>query len=298
MITQTKLEKHIGAFQTHLESKYVPRSVDTYSKTVRNFLKANPWGDEYKYQDVVDYFGRLSKTKLSISTRKYMLVALKRYYEFLVYARYRKDHPCWGFFIKGGMDKGVIPSDLFTMPELERLMDRKEGWGKQPQRNKLIYSLYIFQAMHTIDIAKLKLDEVDTDKGLIYVRGNTRRNSRELELHPRQYSLVHEYLNGEREKLCNKNSPPVFILNQYGNASSNDSIFDSLLPVKEVYGGRTMNAITIRQSVMSYWINVLKVPVEQVQLLAGIKWVSSIERYHHLTKDETQDVLKKFHPLG
>jgi site-specific recombinase XerD len=68
--------------------------------------------------------------------------------------------------------------------------------------------------------------------------------------------------------------------------------------VLEVFGKKTMNAMTIRQSVMAHWMNVMKIPLEQVQLMAGIKHVSSIERYHNLSKEEHQDMLKKFHPLG
>ncbi|MGP8214015.1 MAG: tyrosine-type recombinase/integrase [Bacteroidia bacterium] len=299
MITPNKLESHSEAFRRYLEDKgYTPRTAETYVNALKRFLEANPWGDEYKYRDIVDYFGRLKGTHRKLETRKGILTALKRYYEYMVYTRQRKDHPCGGFVIKGGRDRGTIPSDLFTMEELEQLMDRTEDWGKQPQRNKLIYSLYIYQALSTEEIYRLALDDVDIDKGTITIKGTRRRNARVLEMNPRQFGLIYAYLHEERVKVSKKNSPPVFILNQYGNASSHDSIVDSLLPVTEAFPGRHIGAMSIRQSVMSHWVNVRKIPIEEAQLLAGMRWVSSIERYQHMSGAEEQDVLKKFHPLG
>ena len=292
MITTKNIEERME------EKKHAPRTVTTYCNTTRRFLKTDPWAEEYTYKDIVDYFGRLSQTKLVMTTRFAMLVALRRYYEFLLNTGRRDDHPCWRFFLKGGRKRGLIASDFLTMEELEMLMNRQTGWGKQPQRNKLIYSLYIYQGLYTKEIQHIALKDVDADKGTIRIKADRRRNPREMELHPRQYGLIRDYLEGERKKVMRHYSPPMFILNQYGQASSHDSIYDSLIPVLEVFGKKTMNAMTIRQSVMSHWMNVMKIPLEQVQLMAGIKHVSSIERYHNLSKEEHQDMLKKFHPLG
>ncbi len=299
MISLSKIEKHTDEFRQWLESRsYSPRTRQTYYLSVKGFLTANPWGDEYQYSDIVTYFEGLTRSHLSIATRKDILIHLKRYYDFLVHTKKRKDHPCAGFFLKGAKDQGVIQSDLFAMEELEQLMNRQEGWGKQPLRNRLIFSLYIYQALTSEEIYKLMLADVDLDKGYIKVRGGRRRNSRILEIKPSQYGLIHDYLREERKVLAKKGSPPVFILNQYGNASSHDSVCDTLLPVKEWFPGRQLNALTIRQSVFSYWLNVLKVPIEDVQLLTGIRWVSSLERYQHITESEEQEMMKKFHPLG
>jgi site-specific recombinase XerD len=300
MITSTNIEVRLGEFRRYLEErKHAPRTVNTYYITVRRFLKTDPWADEYTYKDIVDYFGRLSKTKLCQTSKFGMLVAMRRYYEFLLNKGYRNDHPCWRFFLKGGRRRGMIASDFLSMEELEQLMNRKEGWGKQPMRNKLILSMYIYQGLCTKEITNLNLTDVDLDNGTIKIKGDRRRNARELQLHPMQHDLINDYLKWERKGVMKHYSPKsAFILNQYGYASSHDSIYDSLLPVVEVFGKKTMNAITIRQSVMAHWMNVMKIPLEQVQLMAGIKHASSIERYYHLSKNEQQDVLKKFHPMG
>jgi len=299
MISLSKIESHVNDFEKWLEKRgYRHRSADTYGNTVKRFLEVNPWGDEYKYSDIVDYFGRLSKTCLNITTRKTILIAMKRYYEYLVYIKQRKDNPCGGFHLKGGKDKGLIPSDLFSMEDMEQLINRTEGWGKQQQRNKLIFSLYVYQGLTTEEISRLSLTSVDIDNGLINIKGGKKRNPRVLELHPRQYTMVYKYIHEERGAISHKKSPSAFILNQYGNASSHDSISDTILPVRETYPGRQLCPVSIRMSVMSYWINILKIPIEEVQMLAGIRWVSSIERYQHISAIEEQEVLKMFHPMG
>ena len=152
--------------------------------------------------------------------------------------------------------------------------------------------------MDTEEIYKLKLSDVDLDKGEIKVMGGRRRDSRTIDLAPCQYEYIDEYLHGERKALEKRGGQPAFILNQYGNPSSHDSICDSLLLVTHAFPGRTVNALTIRQSVFCHWLNVRKIPIGDVQLLTGIRWVSSLERYRHITEVEEQEVLKQFHPLG
>jgi site-specific recombinase XerD len=295
VISFSKIPRHVEAFQRWMEEHgYSSQSAESYAKTIKNFLSINPWGDEYKYTDIIAYFEKLSGSHLTTGTRKYILVHLKRYYDYLVYTRKRKDHPCGRLYLKGGRDRGIIQSDLFTMAELEELMNRREGWGRQPRRNRLILSLLIYQALCTEEVCRLKISDIDTDKGIVRIAGGRRRNGREIMLSPKQEELLFNYL---KERRGAKKAEPFF-LNQYGNGMSDRSVSDILLPFKEFFPRRELNPLMIRRSVISYWLNVLKIPVEDTQLLIGLRWVNSVERYLHITSIEEQEVLKMYHPLG
>jgi len=47
-----------------------------------------------------------------------------------------------------------------------------------------------------------------------------------------------------------------------------------LHPMKALFPNKKLNPQTIRQSVIANWLNVDKIPLEDVQLLSGQKWMT------------------------
>jgi len=66
---------------------------------------------------------------------------------------------------------------------------------------------------------------------------------------------------------------------------------------KHLFPDRNLNPVTIRQSVISNWLNERKFPLEDVQLMAGHKWMSATERYKQINLDEQRELINKWHPL-
>ncbi len=296
MITISRLNKHLAGIRVWMEAKgHSKRTVQSYLHTIRMFLTTDPWGDEYKYADIIGYFEKVSKSHLHISTKKLRLVHLKKYYDFLVATNYRRDHPCERFYLDGMTDRSVIQSDLFSMEEMEAVLGMEHGWGGQPEKNKTVMSLLIYQGLTKNEVLKMRTSDIDMENGIIKIRANRKQLARELEIKPRQFAILHKYLNEEREKWL-KEETDLLIINQYGKAAS--IIRYTFEPFKQLYPDRKLEPSTIRESVISHWLNVQKIPMEQVTLMAGLKWISSVERYRHLLKEEEQEILKKFHPMG
>jgi len=63
------------------------------------------------------------------------------------------------------------------------------------------------------------------------------------------------------------------------------------------FADRNLNLKTIRQSVIANWLNEKHIPMEQVQLMAGHRWISATARYCFTPIDEQQELINKFHPL-
>jgi hypothetical protein len=56
--------------------------------------------------------------------------------------------------------------------------------------------------------------------------------------------------------------------------------------------------LTVFSSVISNWLNSRKIPIEDVQQMAGHKWPSSTERYKREDMDEQRKLINQFHSLG
>jgi len=297
MITQNKLEKHIEGFREYMKGKgHTPDTIRTYISMARNFLQTNAWGDKYLYQDILGYFEKLSRTSLSLGARKSTLSYMKKYYDFLLDTGIREDHPCRAMQIKGRPDRAVIHSDLFSQKELEPLIDHQLRGRPYRTCYQAIISLLIYQGVTAQELVRMKTEHIDLDEGTIYIPAGNTLTSRTLELKPRQYGILSTYLKDRKEWLHPKDDH--LFISIRNTRLGKDSIMNYIEKFRDVFPGRELSATTIRKSAISHWLNVMKLPLEQVQLFAGHKLISDTERYKQENADEQMETLKQFHPFG
>ncbi len=122
--------------------------------------------------------------------------------------------------------------------------------------------------------------------------GSKELSQRHLEIHPKQYRIFDKYINGK------ENHTEVLLTHRNGNPMKVDDISNITGVCKYLFPERNLNPVTIRQSVIANWLNEKKLPLEQVQLMAGHKWMSSTERYKQMNLNEQRELIKKWHPLG
>lgn len=234
---------------------------------------------------------------MSDNSRKGLLIHIKKYYDFLLEAGRREDHPCRTLNLPGGINRSVIHSDLFSSAELETLLNREEKFEKVRLKNQVVLSLLIYQGLMPAEVIKLKTGDINLEAGTVNISGGRVLTSRKLQLHTRQILMMDKYLNVARKKLL-KTQTDKLIINYRGLADHTDSIQFLVQTCKGMFADRYLTTKTIRDSVISSWLNEKKLPLEQVQLLAGHRWISCTERYVEISMDEQREILRKVHPLG
>jgi site-specific recombinase XerD len=287
--------------ETYLEQQgHTPQTIRSYTYHIKVFLSRNPQAQHYQYKDVVAYFNKANDGYLNSNYRTAILAAIKRYYDFLIETGKRNDHPCRRLFLKSGMHKPRFVSNvLFSSEELERLLMREERYKDLKLKNQLILSFLIFQAVTPGEIASLRMNQIDLDSGTIFLQGNRHLGSRTIDLFPRQFRLVENYLREDRPKLLRtEKHSDILILNKLGSPVQVDDINYLIETFKPLFPDRNLNAMTIRQSVIANWLNEKRIPLEQVQLLAGHKWIGSTLVYRQKSMDEQRELINKWHPLG
>lgn len=276
---------------------YSPGTISSYLYVLKIYFQANPNMETYTYQDVLTSLEHYSGDRMSLNSRKGYLNAIKQYYNFLVDTGRREDHPCSLLNIKGNVKRKIIHSDLFTAPELELLLQKEERFSKQRWRNQALASLLIYQAAMPGEIVKMKVSHIDRDAGTVYLPGGRRLTARKLQMQPKQYRIMDKYLNEAREA-TRKEETDCLLLGYRGKAITVLDINYFIETFKGLFPDRNLTTKTIRDSVISNWLNENKIPLDQVQMLAGLRWISSAERYIQIANDEQREILKKVHPLG
>jgi site-specific recombinase XerD len=298
MNTQTRKQSAPELFRRYLEDKgFSKGTLRTYVNIIETYFQSNPGMDTYNYQDVLVSLERYSGGAMSLNTRKGYLNAIKKYYDYLLDTGQREDHPCTLLNIKGNVKRKIIHSDLFTPEELELLFTKEERFPKQKLRNQVMASLLIYQAIMPNELVRMKVNHINLDEGTIFLLGGRMLTQRTLPLRPNQYGILDKYLHKGRRKMAAQKTD-YLLLNYQGLPCKEENISFFVEWFKPMFPGKNINCKTVRDSVISNWLNVNRIPLDQVQLLAGHRWISSTERYIQVAYEEQREVLKKIHPLG
>jgi integrase/recombinase XerD len=276
--------------------RHTEQTIRSYTYAYSVFIIDNPHPEDYHYKDIIRYINLISSKDESPSKRIHLLNGIKKYYDYLIDIGRRNDHPCRGFSIKNLRGREVIHQDLFSSKELELLMNREDRYVEMEQRNRVLSSLLIYQGLSSGEIHKLNISHIDLDNGTIFIKASPKISQRHLELSNKQFRLFELYINEGRKLLMREDSEP-FLLNKLGRRTTVDDINYYVSTFKGLFPDRNLNAGTIRQSVISNWLNEKKISLEDVQLLSGQRWISTTARYRHNSMEENREIMNKFFPL-
>ncbi|MCD6068882.1 MAG: phage integrase family protein [Bacteroidetes bacterium] len=285
-------------FETYmLKHGYTKDTSKTYVFQVSPFVEAFPDAKYFTFKDVKEALGEFLKHHKNQNYKHTILCSIKKYYDFLIESRQRNDHPCRTLNFRTVKNKSVIHYDLFSSAELELLMEREERFPLVRTRNQVVVSLLIYQGLQSQEIINLKVHHVDFDKGTIYIKENSSTTRRHLEMHPKQYKIFDSYINESRRALL-KVETDQLVVGMRGTGVEKGEVQYLVKTFKPLFPDRNLSPETIRQSVISNWLNERKFPLDQVQLMAGHRFISSTAKYRQTPADEKRLIINRLHPLG
>jgi site-specific recombinase XerD len=264
------------------------------------------------YQDILNYIEHLRKNyDLHPKTLRQCLYGVKIYFNYLLETGQRNDHPCSEFFLKDKIDKQIQVDNLYSSETLEKFFEKYQIKKKKQlqNRNKIIISLLIYQALTVTEIANLELENIDLEKAEITIKGNEELTSkspksRTLPLQAKQILLIYKYIQEDREKLLSyknqpnpKNQQPStnnFIIGQYGEKINPHSISKMINEQKPK--SEQIQPLKIRQSVIA---NLLKKENDTriVQVFSGHKRASTTIQYKQTELEILQNAVNQYHPI-
>ena len=265
--------------------------------------------EDARYNDLLNF---IDYCKLEENTRGHInmkLRSIRNYYEYLKKRTPSIINPASSLHLKGSCHRVI--SGTINFKALESLYQAYPAKTLRQKRNKIILGLLIYQGLNTEDLHRLMAEDVKLKEGKIHVPGDRRRNSRNLELKPFQILELHEYLTVVRPEILKEIDTPKstrkpdqinrerlrdqLFISVNGSENIKNSLWHLFREIKKINPG-VINAIKIRQSVITYWLRTMN--LRQVQYMAGHKYVSSTERYQTNSLENLQSKLEKYHPLS
>lgn len=284
------------SLELYLKQNLSNKTADSYLYTINHFLKTNPKAKRYRFQNIVSYMEEVSRKQSNIQYRVRILSAIKKYYDYLVMAGQRNEHPCKQLTIKNKQNQSLQVQDLFSSEELQLLLTRENRYQFLDSRNSVLLSLLIYQGLTSEELTELKVKDIDLDAGTIYIKASTSQNRRTLKLLNKQMIVFSKYLNDVRPELLRCTTDKL-LLSKLGKPISVDGIHAIIEPLKPLFPDRNLNPRTIRMSVICNWLNEKKIPLEKVQELAGHKWPGTTEKYIKVDSLQQREMINRFFPI-
>jgi len=286
--------------EEYLNEKYSPTSVKGYANMIKRFkLQMGERADKASYTEVLDYIGILREQKLHPKSLRNNLFAIKIYFTYLVEVGKRADHPCKYLNLKDQINRQIQVESLYPKEILEELYESYQAKKEEnQQRDKIIISLLIYQALTVLEISQIKKEDVNLEEGTIQIKGNSKNKGRLLSLKPKQILLFHNYLKSDWKRYWRKQKPKkrtdYFLMNEEGVQLWQGGINRMINKGKEKH--EKLIPLKIRQSVIAYLLKENN-DIRIVQEFAGHRRTASTEAYKQTGLEELKSAIEKLHPL-
>ena len=293
--------------RNYLEKKY---SKSTLASNLYNIKRFTDYYDKKApkatFKEVLNYIEHLRKNyNLHPKTLRHCLYGVKIYFNYLLETGQRNDHPCSELFLKDKIDKQIQVDTMYSPETLETFFETYQIKKKKylENRNKIIISLLIYQALTVKEIAELQVEHINLEKCEIFIKASEELTakspqSRTLPLQAKQILLIYNYLEKDRVKLLQynhkKETETNFILGQYGEKINPHTISKMINETKPK--AEQIQPIRIRQSVIA---NLLKKENDTriVQVFSGHRRASTTIQYKQTEFEQLQNAVNNYHPI-
>ena len=286
----------------YLEKKYSKSTLNSNLYNIKRFTDYyQNKAETATYTDILNYIAHLRKNyDLHPKTLRHCLYGVKIYFNYLLEIGKRKDHPCSELFLKDKIDKQIQVDTLYSPKILENFFKNYQIKKKKQleNRNKIVISLLVYQALTVSEISKLEVENINLETCEIFIKKGHHQQARTLQINAKQVLLFYNYLEKERVDLlkynCKKESETTFILGQYGEKINPHGI--SKMINEHLKPSEKLQPMRIRQSVIA---NLLKKENDTriVQVFSGHRRASTTVQYKQTGLEILQNAVNNYHPI-
>lgn len=283
-----------------------------------NWYKGEPINAEKK--DILKYLEYLKKRKQQQNiTRRNSLIAINHYFEFLRENEQIAVNPTNLIKIRGAKKKQLY--NIFTLEELTQLADdyyimfvknyndshipknQRQNSYLSKNRNYCMLTFLVYQGLHTNELQKITLDDIDLIKATVKIQGSKKTNERILHLKAEQIGILMHYTQNIREQFLAfyhiENNNLFLSLPEVSRCRTEQTkLMQTFKPFTKQVKSISPNFTSFKQvraSVITSWIKTAG--LRKAQYFAGHRYISTTENYLPNDLEQLTDEIEKFNPF-
>jgi integrase/recombinase XerD len=298
------MKAKLNEFKTYLQQNkgYIEKTAKYSLFCINEYLQ---WLKDEKlsikkvsYKDILNYIGSLQQRSCSKSKINHQLRTISQYNEFL-----KVSDPAKDVRLRGVKKEGNAFLSEAELNQIYQNFESKNKKGHYLYSDKIMVGLVIYQALEEKDVFRLELNDLDLEKGKIYVKGGLKtKEARILDLQAFQIIPLKNYIDNYRKKYHKdheqQESEKLFTPNCDKPHRLHDQFKIIAKALKEQAEKEQINLPKIgvlRQSRIVLWIK--QYGLRKAQYLGGFRAINGVERYQQEDITDLQDYIKAHHPL-
>ena len=252
---------------------------------------------ETEYSHLMDFVGELQRQNKSVFHINRTLQVISHYY-----AYHQLPNIAQTTRIKG-VPRG-LPQHLLEEKTLNQIYEVLEATPSKKRHyaysDQLILGLIIYQALDMQEFLNIELQDLQLEKGQIYVREGRHKRSRIIALQGAQVLKLHTFVEQIRPELLTQRSDKLFA----PQADAYNLLHGQFKQLSKKVKAQAQEKLDLkihkisqlRHSRIAIWTK--EEGLRKAQYLAGFRRVSSAERYQQAHLEDLKAQIRLHHPLS
>ena len=240
------------------------------------------------------YLSYLTDKDYSRASISRKISSIRAFYQFLLNNEIVSDNPFSYLHLK---KRGSRLPTFFYEEEMKALFEAAEGDSPLDLRNKALLELLYGTGMRVSECQGIKLDDIDFQMGMLFVKGKGRKE-RYIPFGHYASVAVRDYIDNGRRGLMEKYGKDhdfLFISHHGDQITQNGIQFVLTQLIKKSTLSHNITPHMLRHTFATHLLN-NGADIRTVQELLGHKSLSSTQIYTHVTTEHLQKDYNSYHP--
>ena len=276
-----------------VEKGLAKNSLDAYEN---DLSKLKAWTEKNGFsiqaltrQDLREWLIDLNRAKLSDSSRRRVVSALRGFYKFLVIDGHIKINPAEDLDVPL---KGKYLPRFLTQAEIEQLFAVPDTSTETGLRDRAMLELMYACGLRASEVAGLKFGDVDLEAGILTTIGKGSK-TRRIPVGTSAVEWLKSYL-GLRRRQENIEIPNIFVTSAT-TSITREVVYKVIKSHAAAAGLEDVSPHTLRHSFATHLVQ-NRADIRSVQQMLGHADISTTQIYTHMTDAHLRDSYNRFHP--
>lgn len=276
-----------------VEKGLAKNSLESYS---RDLSRLKTWAEKNHFdllkltrKDLREWLMDLAAEKLSETSKRRMVSALRGFYKFLMFDGHIKKNPAEDL---DAPQKGFYLPKFLNQEDVEKLLAVPDVSMEIGLRDRAILELMYACGLRVSEAVDLRVSDVELDLGILTCKGKGSK-TRKIPIGKSAVEWVKCYLvlRNKKEKVSVQN----LFLTVSGTAINRHIIFLFIKEYAEKIGLQDVSPHTLRHSFATHLVQ-NRADIRSVQQMLGHADISTTQIYTHITDSHLRKTYEKFHP--
>ena len=233
---------------------------------------------------------------LGIGTQRNRLNALKDFFSWLCRQNLLPANPASDLELPRSVHR--LPQQALSSDELSRIFNVPDISDPLGLRDRALLELLYATGLRRGEAAKLRVDEIDFNRGVLFVNQGKGKKDRYVPIGGRAIEWLNRYLDQARPRLVLGESQKALFISSYGEAMSTNSLGNRVKKIMLEAGVKRPGGCHLFRHSCATHMHDGGADIRFVQKMLGHQKLETTAVYTHVSIEQLREIHERSHPHG